>query len=72
MYQMNFKWKMQINDAINTLKANLTSIGPCVAIIFPDYNKKDATFHNLFISVRRSTCFRGFSVHQELKTVHTA
>jgi len=25
---------------------------------FADYNQQDATFHNLFISVRRSTCFR--------------
>jgi hypothetical protein len=23
-----------------------------------EYNQEDATFHNLFISVRRSTCFR--------------
>jgi len=26
--------------------------------IFVEYNQQDATFHNLFISVRRSTCFR--------------
>jgi len=26
--------------------------------IFAEYNQQDATFHNLFISVRRSTCFR--------------
>jgi len=26
--------------------------------IFAAYNKQDATFHNLFISVKRSTCFR--------------
>jgi len=25
---------------------------------FAQYNQQDATFHNLFISVRRSTCFR--------------
>jgi len=25
-----------------------------------EYNQQDATFHNLFISVRRSTCFRRF------------
>jgi len=37
---------------------NLTSIGPCIANIFTQYNHQDATFLNLFISVRRSTCFR--------------
>jgi len=26
--------------------------------IFSKYNQQDATFHNLFISVSRSTCFR--------------
>ena len=35
----------------------LTFIGPCIADIFAEY-KQDATFLNLFISVRRSTCFR--------------
>ena len=40
--------------------------------LLAEYNQKDVTFHNLFISVRRSTCFRRFSVHhQELKTEHT-
>ena len=28
--------------------------------LFSKYNQEDATFHNLFISVRRSTCFRRF------------
>ena len=28
--------------------------------IFSEYNQQDATFHNLFISVRRCTCFRRF------------
>ena len=36
----------------------LTSTCPCVANIFAAYNQQDATFHNLFISVRRFTCFR--------------
>jgi len=36
----------------------LTFIGPCIANIFAEYNQQDATFHNLFISVRRSTWFR--------------
>ena len=57
---------------INSLLC-LTFIGPCIANIFPEYNQQDATFHNLFISVRPSTCFRRFfSVHhKELKTAHT-
>ena len=38
-------------------KTDLTFIGPC---IFAEYNQQDATFHNLFIYVRRSTCFRRF------------
>jgi len=29
-----------------------------IANIFAEYNQQDATFHNLFISVRRSACFR--------------
>ena len=39
---------------------------PCIVLlrrkttIFAEYNQQDATFHNLFISVRRSTCFRRF------------
>jgi len=37
---------------------NLTFIGPCIANIFAEYNQQDATFHNLFISVRRCACFR--------------
>ena len=37
---------------------NLTFIGPCIANIFAKYNQQDAKFHNLFISVRRSTCCR--------------
>ena len=41
--------------------------------IFPEYNQQDAKFHNLFISVRRSTCCRRvFSVHHKaLKTANT-
>jgi len=29
-------------------------------MILAQYNQQDATFHNLFISVRRCTCFRQF------------
>jgi len=36
----------------------LTFIGPCIANIFSEYNQQDATFLNLFISLRTSTCFR--------------
>ena len=39
---------------------NLTFIGPCIANIFAEYNQQDAKFHNLFISVRRCTCFGRF------------
>ena len=38
-----------------TLGRNWTFIGPCITNIFTD-----ATFHNLFISVRHSTCFGQF------------
>ena len=38
----------------------LIFIGPCIANIFAQYNQQDATFHNLFISVRRCTCVRRF------------
>ena len=31
-----------------------------ICIFFSEYNQQGATFHNLFISVRRSTCFRQF------------
>ena len=39
---------------------NRTFIGSCSANILAEYNQQDATFHNLFISVGRSTCFRRF------------
>jgi len=42
------------------LLINLTFIDPCIANPFAEYNQQDASFHNLFISVRRSTCFRRF------------
>jgi len=54
---------------LNNLVINLTFIGPCIAKIFADYNRQDATFHTLIISVRRSTCFRRFfpSIIRSLK-----
>jgi len=42
------------------LTLNLTFIGPCITDIFAEYNQRDATFLNLFISVRRSPRFRRF------------
>ena len=50
----------QICGSHCTDQKDLTFIGPCIANIFAEYNQQDATFHNLFISVRRSTCFRRF------------
>ena len=51
---------------------SLTFICPCIANIFSEYNQQDATFHNLFISVRRSTCFRrGFPSVIRSSKLHT-
>jgi len=44
------------NDGLNA--GGLIFIGPCLANIFAECNQQDEMFHNLFISVRRSTCFR--------------
>ena len=35
-------------------------ISPRIANIFAEYNQQDATFHNFFISVRRSICYIRF------------
>jgi len=43
---------------VTELSVHLTFVGPCLANIFAAYYQQDATFHNLFISVRSSTCFR--------------
>ena len=43
-----------------TKEVPLTFICPCIANIFAEYNQRDTTFHNLFISLERSTCFRWF------------
>jgi len=48
---------IRITDAI---PSNLTFVCPCIAKIFSEHNKQDANFFNLFIFVRRSTCFRRF------------
>jgi len=42
------KWKFHIND------------DEVACSIFAEYNQQDAAFQNLFISVRRFTCFRLF------------
>ena len=56
---INFKthnvYRICIYD--NTLYCVFTK---CVVIIFIKYNQQDASFHNLFISVRHSTCFTQF------------
>ena len=38
----------------------LTFVGPCITTIFAQCNQQNATFLNLFISVKCSTCFRRF------------
>ena len=50
-----------INRLVLTTEVeSLTFIGQCIANIFSEYNQQDETFLSLFISVRRSTCFRRF------------
>ena len=39
---------------------DFTFTGLCIANIFTENNQQDATFHTLFISARRSICFRRF------------
>ena len=66
-YCVRVSWEMQISGLMSCQyiyiyiynnRWNLTFIGPCIANIVAEYNLYDATFRNLFISVRRSTCFR--------------
>jgi hypothetical protein len=38
----------------------LIFISPCIFNIFPNCNQQDATSLNLFVSTKRSTCFRRF------------
>jgi len=41
-------------------------------MLFIEYNQQDSMFHNLFISVRRSTCFRRvFRPSSGAQTAHT-
>jgi len=46
------------DDTSYESRDRLTFICPYVANIFAAYNQQDATFLNLFISIRRCTCFR--------------
>jgi len=56
-YQIQYcHWESSIQNEEECLKF----IDPCIANIFSEYNQQDATLLNLFISVRRSTCFRRF------------
>ena len=56
-------------DIVPQLGHSLTFIGPCIANIFAEYNQQDATFLNLFISVRGLHVSDGVSVHRwELET----
>jgi len=49
---------------INVLRCTVSKTSKviclCIANIFSEYSQQEATFHNLFISVRRSACFRRF------------
>jgi len=49
-----------VNRSTEILCSYLTFTCPCIANVFAAYNQQDAAFHNLCISVRRSTCFRRF------------
>jgi len=55
---MKLEFSRQILEKYTNV--NLTFIGPCIASMFAKYNQQDATFHNLFSSVRSSTCFGRF------------
>jgi len=62
IYKMCFsKYKgssvQQCTCSWNADRLLLTFISPCISNMLAEYNQQDATFHNLFISVRHSTCF---------------
>jgi len=58
MYNLcTLKYSFVVWSSLEMHMLNLTFVGQCVANIFTEYNQQDATFHNLFISVTRSTCF---------------
>ena len=52
------KWGTKFFFSLQAINENSCENTRFILMIFAEYNQKDATFHNLFISVRRSTCFR--------------
>jgi hypothetical protein len=53
-------------------RKSLIFLIPCIFNIFPKCNQQDATFHNLFISIKRSTWFsRVFRPSSGAQTEHT-
>jgi len=59
---VHFKHPLLLSDFNDAwiILTDLTFIGPCIPKIFAEYNQKDATFHNFYISLRCCTCFRRF------------
>jgi len=49
---------MLFNDTVSYADYTVTNDWMSVSNVFSGYNHQDANFLNLFISVRRSTCFR--------------
>ena len=50
--------KLKYSKITNVQRCKFGIHGPCIANTFAEYNQQDAKFHNLFISLRRSTSFR--------------
>ena len=75
IYSHTFSEKKRPNINKNGYRNDVRNIPRHATHILAKYNQQDATFHNLFISVRRSIFFRWFLFfvrHQELKIAHTA
>jgi len=47
-------------------------MGLCIVNVFFRVYQQDATLYNILYYCQCSTCFRRFSAHHQLKTVHTA
>ena len=62
MYACNFNCifflYIKCSKSVLITMCNFNIHSPCIANKFSEYNQHDATFINLFISVRRSACFR--------------
>ena len=54
---IRFLWNVG-KRILSDMASNSTFIGPYIANTFAEYNQQVAKFLNLFISVRRCTCFR--------------